>query len=159
MEKQKLQRIQKVLASNEDYCNISRLFLDKKCFEVAQYCRSLVEDDPQRKNQVPRELQVETLEPQTEVYRSSLYNYYSGCQHEDSKCERKCGCYMGKRKCDKYCGCDPLKCKNYFTGCRCVGTECRTKGCPCFAANTECDPDLCTICGSCGTQLSFESRT
>ena len=33
-----------------------------------------------------------------------------------------------------------------FVGCQCRGCRCSTRACPCFAANRECDPDLCRPC-------------
>lgn len=43
------------------------------------------------------------------------------------------------RRCAKLCG-------NRFRGCHCVITQCRKRNCPCFAANRECDPDVCRNC-------------
>ena len=41
--------------------------------------------------------------------------------------------------------------KGYIFGCECVQGGCRTPDCPCFKANTECDPNWCTRCGVCSS--------
>ncbi|RDX91307.1 Histone-lysine N-methyltransferase EZA1, partial [Mucuna pruriens] len=42
-------------------------------------------------------------------------------------------------------------CNNRFRGCHCAKSQCRSRLCPCFAANRECDPDVCRNCWiSCG---------
>ncbi|XP_057974688.1 histone-lysine N-methyltransferase CLF isoform X2 [Malania oleifera] len=70
-----------------------------------------------------------------------------GCQ---SACGKQCACLLNGTCCEKYCGC-PKTCKNRFRGCHCAKSQCRSRQCPCFAADRECDPDVCRNCWvSCG---------
>ncbi|RWW09612.1 hypothetical protein GW17_00026891 [Ensete ventricosum] len=65
-----------------------------------------------------------------------------GCQ---SACGKQCRCLLNGTCCEKYCGC-PKICKNRFRGCHCAKSQCRSRQCPCFAADRECDPDVCRNC-------------
>ncbi|TVU12396.1 hypothetical protein EJB05_46039 [Eragrostis curvula] len=65
-----------------------------------------------------------------------------GCQ---SSCGKQCPCLTNGTCCEKYCGC-PKMCKNRFRGCHCAKSQCRSRQCPCFAADRECDPDVCRNC-------------
>lgn len=70
-----------------------------------------------------------------------------GCE---SACGKECPCHVNGTCCEKYCGC-PKTCKNRFRGCHCAKSQCRSRQCPCFAADRECDPDVCRNCWiSCG---------
>ncbi|KNA13917.1 hypothetical protein SOVF_112330 isoform A [Spinacia oleracea] len=65
-------------------------------------------------------------------------------------CGKDCSCLKKGTCCEKYCGCSK-NCKNKFRGCHCAKSQCRSRQCPCFAANRECDPDVCRNCWvSCG---------
>ncbi|GLU20041.1 hypothetical protein SLE2022_362580 [Rubroshorea leprosula] len=65
-------------------------------------------------------------------------------------CGKQCTCLLNGTCCEKYCGC-PKTCKNRFRGCHCAKSQCRSRQCPCFAADRECDPDVCRNCWvSCG---------
>ncbi|XP_038971855.1 histone-lysine N-methyltransferase CLF-like isoform X3 [Phoenix dactylifera] len=65
-----------------------------------------------------------------------------GCQ---SACGKQCPCLVNGTCCEKYCRC-PKICKNRFRGCHCAKSQCRSRQCPCFAADRECDPDVCRNC-------------
>lgn len=74
---------------------------------------------------------------------------YNPCGCE-SACGKQCPCLLNGTCCEKYCGC-PKSCKNRFRGCHCAKSQCRSRQCPCFAADRECDPDVCRNCWvSCG---------
>ncbi|KAL9242960.1 hypothetical protein vseg_016911 [Gypsophila vaccaria] len=74
---------------------------------------------------------------------------YSPCTCE-LMCGKDCSCLKIGNCCEKYCGCSK-SCKNRFRGCHCAKSQCRSRQCPCFAANRECDPDVCRNCWvSCG---------
>lgn len=74
---------------------------------------------------------------------------YNPCACQ-STCGDNCSCIVNGTTCEKYCGC-PKTCKNRFRGCHCAKSQCRSRQCPCFAANRECDPDVCRHCWiSCG---------
>ncbi|CAD5319292.1 unnamed protein product [Arabidopsis thaliana] len=60
-------------------------------------------------------------------------------------CGKECPCLLNGTCCEKYCGC-PKSCKNRFRGCHCAKSQCRSRQCPCFAADRECDPDVCRNC-------------
>ena len=83
------------------------------------------------------------------IYLGSYCRQYNrcGCQ---SACEKQCACLLNGTCCGKYCGC-PKSCKNRFRGCHCAKGQCRSRQCPCFAADRECEPDICRNCWiSCG---------
>ncbi|KAE9607784.1 putative histone-lysine N-methyltransferase chromatin remodeling SET family [Lupinus albus] len=78
-----------------------------------------------------------------------FYKHYNPCDCQPA-CGKECPCCENGIYCEKYCGC-PESCKNRFRGCRCAKNQCQTRQCPCFAANRECDPDICKNCWvSCG---------
>ncbi|KAF9623068.1 hypothetical protein IFM89_036204 [Coptis chinensis] len=70
-----------------------------------------------------------------------------GCQ---SACGKQCACLLNGTCCEKC----PKNCKFRFRGCHCAKSQCRSRQCPCFAANRECDPDVCRNCWvSCGDAI------
>uniref|UniRef100_Q76I95 [histone H3]-lysine(27) N-trimethyltransferase n=1 Tax=Petunia hybrida TaxID=4102 RepID=Q76I95_PETHY len=73
---------------------------------------------------------------------------YNPCNCQ-APCGKECPCIVNGTCCEKYCGCP--NCKNRFRGCHCAKSQCRSRQCPCFAADRECDPDVCRNCWiSCG---------
>ncbi|KAK7284577.1 hypothetical protein RJT34_19325 [Clitoria ternatea] len=81
--------------------------------------------------------------------KCKLNKHYTpcGCQ---GMCGKQCPCLLNGTCCEKFCGCSKA-CKNRFRGCHCVKSQCKSRLCPCFAANRECDPDVCRNCWvSCG---------
>ncbi|AAG10636.1 Histone-lysine N-methyltransferase MEDEA [Arabidopsis thaliana] len=80
---------------------------------------------------------------------AKFYKHYTPCTCK-SKCGQQCPCLTHENCCEKYCGCSK-DCNNRFGGCNCAIGQCTNRQCPCFAANRECDPDLCRSCPlSCG---------
>ncbi|XP_074316615.1 histone-lysine N-methyltransferase EZA1 [Silene latifolia] len=80
---------------------------------------------------------------------SQARKQYTPCTCQ-SMCGKDCSCLKIGTCCEKYCGCSK-GCKNRFRGCHCAKSQCRSRQCPCFAANRECDPDVCRNCWvSCG---------
>ncbi|KAJ4828977.1 hypothetical protein Tsubulata_020630 [Turnera subulata] len=74
---------------------------------------------------------------------------YNPCNCQTA-CGKQCPCLLNGTCCEKYCGCQKT-CKNRFRGCHCAKSQCRSRQCPCFAADRECDPDVCRNCWvSCG---------
>ncbi|CAN8311003.1 unnamed protein product [Cochlearia groenlandica] len=81
--------------------------------------------------------------------KNKTYKLYTPCTC-DPICGDQCPCLSNGNCCEKFCGC-PQNCKNRFGGCNCAKGQCINRQCPCFAANRECDPDLCRSCSlSCG---------
>ncbi|XP_039005088.1 histone-lysine N-methyltransferase CLF-like [Hibiscus syriacus] len=58
---------------------------------------------------------------------------------------KQCSCLLNGTCREKYCGC-PKSCKNQFRGCHCAKSQCRSRQCPCYAADRECDPDVFRNC-------------
>ncbi|GAB2234548.1 hypothetical protein Drorol1_Dr00003803 [Drosera rotundifolia] len=74
---------------------------------------------------------------------------YTPCPCQ-STCGQNCPCMENGTCCEKYCGCSK-SCKNRFRGCHCAKSQCKSRQCPCYASNRECDPDVCRNCWiSCG---------
>lgn len=70
------------------------------------------------------------------------------CDHDGPCREDTCSCIRNGFFCTKHCGYGN-KSPNFFRGCECKAGQCRLYSCPCYAANRECDPDLCRSCGAC----------
>ena len=69
----------------------------------------------------------------------------SGVSEKRAACGADCSCSAVGNFCEKWCSCGG-KCDNAFKGCSCKQGACNTRACPCFAANRECDPDICKRC-------------
>ncbi|XP_039009384.1 histone-lysine N-methyltransferase CLF-like [Hibiscus syriacus] len=69
---------------------------------------------------------------------------YNPCSCQTA-CGKQCSCVLNGTCSEKYCGC-PKSCKNRFRGCHCAKSQCRSRQCPCFAADRECDPDVSINC-------------
>lgn len=82
------------------------------------------------------------------VESAEIHPFFVPCNHTGPCSEENCSCVRNSFFCTKHCVWGE-KSRNFFRGCNCKGGTCRTKGCPCYASNRECDPDWCTKCGTC----------
>lgn len=71
---------------------------------------------------------------------------YSPCNCS-GVCDNDCSCAKAGNFCERYCACSQ-SCGVRFLGCSCKSkrNRCGTKSCPCYAADRECDPELCELC-------------
>ncbi|KAL9327757.1 hypothetical protein ACSQ67_002760 [Phaseolus vulgaris] len=126
--------------------------INPECTDVEMLARSR----SQRKKGKPRKFNYSRksagLPPRWRkiAYGQNLCNkQYTPCGCH-GMCGKECSCLLNGTCCEKYCGCSKI-CKNRFRGCHCTKSQCRSRLCPCFAANRECDPDVCRNCWvSCG---------
>lgn len=82
------------------------------------------------------------------VVNAQIHPFFVPCDHSGPCTDAEvCSCTQNSFFCTKHCVWGE-KSVNFFKGCSCSG-KCNTKSCACFAANRECDPDLCTSCGTC----------
>lgn len=136
----------------KDYCKISEILLFKKsCTDI--YKLDLVEPIPIHEDEIPKEIEAtkksKKMRRKTHAVRQLNFDdKYKPCKHEGS-CDGACICVRNDSFCEKFCNC-PKDCKFRFPGCKCKAM-CNTGICPCFAANRECDPDLCK--NNCGADL------
>ena len=77
--------------------------------------------------------------------KGELFPWCLPCTHPGTS--RTASCLENTIFCTKACGQGEYN-PNYFRGCNCSGS-CDSNSCSCFAANRECDPDLCKACGAC----------
>jgi len=82
------------------------------------------------------------------VETAEIFPEYEPCDHAEPCSEETCSCVQNAFFCTKHCTWGKES-RYFFMGCRCKRGECRAKSCPCFAAGKECDPDLCSECGTC----------
>ncbi|KAL7482868.1 hypothetical protein ACHAW6_008523 [Cyclotella cf. meneghiniana] len=82
------------------------------------------------------------------IQSCEIHPAFIPCDHVEPCAEETCSCVQNKFFCNKACGWGS-KSRNFFRGCACKAGQCRSSTCPCWAANRECDPDLCRTCGAC----------
>ena len=90
------------------------------------------------------------------------------CSHPGELCvdAKLCACVSNGTLCQAACRCETVPCEsiscNTYSlfktlnlslsghrrrkGCQCKKTNCQKASCPCFRANRECDPEICTVC-------------
>jgi hypothetical protein len=83
-----------------------------------------------------------------EKAKSNLLCLLFPCDHAGLCNEDNCSCIENSWFCTKHCIWGSRS-RNFFRGCACKAGQCRTRSCPCFASQRECDPDLCLSCGTC----------
>ena len=76
------------------------------------------------------------------------------CTHDEPCSPENCSCWDGRFWCTKNCGHAEIS-RTFFRGCDCKA-GCKQTSCTCFAANRECDPDLCKPCGACTDPPGFQ---
>lgn len=81
------------------------------------------------------------------VQNAEIHPAFYPCSHEEPCSDDTCTCVQNAFFCTKHCVWGS-KSRNMFKGCMC-NSQCNTNNCPCFAAQRECDPDLCRNCQSC----------
>jgi histone-lysine N-methyltransferase EZH2 len=142
-----------------NYCAMAKVIGSKSCRQVQLYARTVpdaahVEPTPEPPKK--KKKKVESRFKSSASVRLTrnkdigpdLTKHYEPCYHPDKPCNKGCSCFDSQMLCEKYCLCDSKTCRNFFHGCYCRGL-CEKNTCPCFAANRECDPDLCKTCGAC----------
>jgi len=82
------------------------------------------------------------------VQSAGLKAQFTPCIHDEPCSDDTCSCVQDALFCSKHCVWG-LRSRNMFRGCMCKSGQCSTNVCPCFAAQRECDPDLCLSCQSC----------
>mgnify|MGYP000998720228 CR=1 FL=1 len=149
----------------QNYCLISEILGTKDCAQVQAFIKSEGDvvskigvesfdgDGNHYNNQGPRKKKrrrawsthLRKFQMKREEDQHNLRNYIP-CDHPGKSCDSDCPCVGSRNFCEKFCNCAP-DCVHRFPGCRCKA-QCNTKQCPCYLAVRECDPDLCTQCGS-----------
>lgn len=81
------------------------------------------------------------------IVEMESHRFFVPCYHSRPCGEESCTCIQNGLFCTKACIWGASS-QNFFRGCKCTG-KCSAAHCPCFAANRECDPDLCKKCGAC----------
>jgi len=82
------------------------------------------------------------------VQQGKALREFVPCDHEGPCTDStKCSCAANDVYCEKFCACGP-ECSRKFVGCGCSRGRCNTGACVCYAANRDCDPDLCPSCGA-----------
>ena len=87
------------------------------------------------------------------IVRAKDHPWCEPCTHDEPCSEENCSCLQGAFFCTKNCG-HAENSRNFFRGCDCKAA-CKQSSCSCFAANRECDPDLCKACGACTDPPGF----
>lgn len=149
-----------------NYCIISEILETKDCAQVQAFVKSEKEsmkqngqagtsdnDEDTTSQNGPRKKKrrrawsthLRKFQMKREEDSHNLRNFIP-CDHPGKPCDSDCPCVLSRNFCEKYCNCGP-DCVHRFPGCRCKA-QCNTKQCPCYLAVRECDPDLCTQCGS-----------
>ena len=82
------------------------------------------------------------------VQKAEIHPEFYPCVHKEPCSDDTCSCVQNAFFCTKHCVWGE-KSRNMFRGCMCKNGQCNTNSCPCFAAQRECDPDLCHNCSAC----------
>ena len=145
-------------------CRIAKIVRTRKCEEVGEICdryrnynfRSVGEIQHNAASQLTKGRQKQWRNRSKQQRESSLHPVYEPCNCVGMCDPETCTC-IPNGGCEKFCRCRG-QCSLSTTHCVCRG-NCRTRRCPCFARERECDPDLCLNCGACDVARDvFEGR-
>ncbi|DBA02079.1 TPA: hypothetical protein N0F65_011146 [Lagenidium giganteum] len=160
-----LERVVATITKNP--CVIAAILTGAPCSQVNNWVKKIIEsaktsttasDERERsskrtKRQSKRSSKNGAVQDTPHPYRRA--HSYEPCAH-DGPCE-DCQCVKRGLQCEAACSCS-RDCSNRM-GCKCGVGNCRTRTCPCFLANRECDPDKCFTCGAAVAALTSTSTS
>lgn len=143
-----------------NFCAMAQMLIgsNKTCLDVCRQCMKASDGDGEKivianlesiKDISPvKRKSVGTTKKKVMKHKNQVnQHHYEPCDHPGFPCTAaRCTCVQRGNFCEKFCICDS-RCHHRFPGCNCK-QDCGTKACPCYAAQRECDPDICISCKS-----------
>lgn len=128
----------------KDCCEVQKYILDN---EESMKKISILKSNDSSNIKKKRKKKMFNTKVAAYVSKQKQLHSFTPCSHDGESCMRDCcSCFQQKRFCEKFCQCS-YNCSNRFAGCKCRN-KCKSKHCPCFTLNRECDPDICYSCGA-----------